>query len=130
MTGRWRSRRCDRGSAAVYAVMAVGLLVVAALGAVTVAGIVAGHRKAAAAADLAALAGASAVQRGRPACAAAVEIAEANRSRLVGCSVLGPVVQVEVIVEVGSPFETWSMRGRARAGPVRSSGADGPVRAW
>ncbi len=83
-----------RGSAAVLGVGLVGVLVsVAALVAV-LAGAVADQRRVEAAADLGALAGASAVQHGRSACPAAREVARRNGAAVTSCTVAGEVVAV------------------------------------
>lgn len=118
--------RDQRGSAAVFGIAFTGLLVTATLVGATVAALLVGQRRAAAGADLAALAGASALQQGRPACAEATELATANGTRLVRCETRGELVTVEVTVEVASVFgsgsaggSTWTVRARARAGPVR-----------
>ncbi|MDO9494096.1 MAG: flp pilus-assembly TadE/G-like family protein, partial [Nocardioides sp.] len=68
----------ERGGATVFAVacLAVMLLVGAALG--VVAAMVAAHRTAQSAADLAALSGAAELGRGRDPCRAAAETAAAN----------------------------------------------------
>ena len=75
------------------------------------------HR-AAAAADLAALAGADAargITTGDP-CLVATATAEKNDARLLSCSVTGPgIVEVTTELHQGSPLGAAS--GRARAGP-------------
>ncbi len=75
-------------------------------------------RRAAAAADLAALAGAVAVQQGREPCAEASAVATANHARLSSCSVLAEDVRVGVDVDAGRVLgrPLW-VSGRARAGP-------------
>ncbi len=109
----------EKGSAAVLGVVMVCLLTTLALVAVVASGILVGHRRAGAAADLAALAGAAAVQRGEDACAAAGHVAGANSARLVGCTTVGETVSIEVATEVPSAFgATWTVAARARAGPV------------
>ena len=72
------------------------LLVTGALG--VVGAMVVDHRRAQAAADLAALAGASATARGEHECAAAGEVAERNGAHLQECSVAGQAVTVVVTV--------------------------------
>lgn len=111
-------RRDQRGAATVFAVacLAVLLLVGAALG--VVAAMVHAHRQAQAAADLAALAGAQAVARGRDPCAAAGAIAASNGAALTGCTVAGS--DVVVTVRVDGPHwlgQRADLDGRARAGP-------------
>jgi len=111
--------RDERGGATVFAVacLAVLLLVGAALG--VVAAMVAAHRSAQAAADLAALSGAAELGRGRDPCAVAADTATANGASVVGCSVSGRDVVVEV--EVVGPHwlgQVADLSASARAGPA------------
>jgi secretion/DNA translocation related TadE-like protein len=62
-------------------------------------GVLVAQRRVQAAADLAALAGAAAAQRGEDACAAAAKVAERNAARLATCSVQGSAAS-EVLVAV------------------------------
>ena len=110
--------RGDRGAASLFAVSCLALLLVlgAALG--VVAAIVRAHRMAAAAADLAALAAATALQRGGDPCTAAGEIAEANGASVATCRVVGS----DVVVGVTVSGPDWlgpdvDLPGTARAGP-------------
>jgi len=83
--------------------------------------VVARHR-AQAAADLAALAAAGGLARGAQAgCARAVAVAEAMRTAIADCSVVGldVVVAVDVSVALGR-FGIGTARAIARAGPVNS----------
>lgn len=80
-------------------------------------GLLVAKRRAAAAADLAALAGAGAVQRGNPGCAAAATTAGANQARVVSCRQDGDIVEVEVAVAVHAVPGVAEVRDRARAGP-------------
>ncbi|GAA1914021.1 hypothetical protein GCM10009737_14180 [Nocardioides lentus] len=118
--GRGRGSPGDREEGAatvlVCALLAVLLLVGAALG--VVAAMVADHRRAQAAADLAALAAATVLQRGEDACGTAARVAADNGARLVACT----VEQHDVLVtaEVTGPRwlgQTGDLVGRARAGP-------------
>jgi secretion/DNA translocation related TadE-like protein len=85
--------------------------VVATLGAVAVA-----RHRAAAAADLAALAGAAHVLDGSArACGEARLVASAQSAALSSCRLDGAVVTVEVAVRLG---RLGAARARARAGPV------------
>ena len=111
------SRR-ERGAASLLVATCVALLLTigAALG--VVAALVRSHRSAQSAADLAVLAAASAWQRGEDACGAAARLARANAAELVGCSVHGDDVLVEV--EVTGPRwlgQTADLSAQARAGP-------------
>jgi secretion/DNA translocation related TadE-like protein len=112
-------RRDERGGATVFAVacLSVLLLVGAALG--VVAAMVAAHRTAQAAADLAALSGAAELGRGRDPCVAAAVAATANGASVTGCSVSGRDVVVEV--EVAGPHwlgQVADLEAAARAGPA------------
>lgn len=111
--------RGDRGGATVFtaACVAVLLLVGSALAVVTAA--LVGHRKAQAAADLAALAAASARAEGSDGCSAGAAIAEANDVRQIACTSAGEVVTVKVSVP-GPDWLAWSadLTARARAGPA------------
>lgn len=110
--------RPDRGAASLLAVnlIALLLLVGAALG--VVAAMFRAHRVAQSAADLAALAGATALQRAGPGCAAAAEVAAANGADLTSCAVAGP--EVRVTVRVAGPRwlgQSGDLTAQARAGP-------------
>jgi secretion/DNA translocation related TadE-like protein len=111
--------RDERGAATVLVLAFLGLLlfVGAALG--VVGALVRAHRSAQSAADLAALAGASALARGEDACADAAAVAEANDSTLVSCVPDG--FEVRVAVEVSGPRwlgQTSNLTADARAGPA------------
>ncbi|HZJ05497.1 MAG TPA: Rv3654c family TadE-like protein [Nocardioidaceae bacterium] len=116
---RRRRHLDERASAAVLGTVVIGLLVTLTLVGGTIAALLVGQRRAASGADLAALAGASALQQGRSGCAEASTLAEANRVRVVRCAVSGDVVTVDVSTEVASALgSAWTLRARARAGPV------------
>lgn len=108
----------ERGAATVLVVACLGLLLLVGCALAVVAAMVTAHRSAQAAADLAALAGAGAVQDARDPCAAAAAVAADNGARLVRCSVAGDDVTVEVEVTgprwLGQPHD---LAARARAGP-------------
>lgn len=100
----------------VIACLAVLLLLGAALG--VVAAMVRTHRAAQSAADLAALAVASALVGGGEPCSAGARIAAANGARLIGCVLDRRVATVRVVV----PGPHWlgqvaDLEGEARAGP-------------
>jgi secretion/DNA translocation related TadE-like protein len=121
-----RANRRQDGSASVLATVVVGVLAFAALLTAVVGGAVADKRRVEVAADLGALAGASAVQRGDDGCGAAAAIVTRNRSRLVGCSVAGPVISVRTARDTRRVLGLrLTLTSRARAGPV--SAATGPV---
>lgn len=110
----------ERGSATVHATFFIGLLTMVALVGAAVSALYVGQRRAASAADLAALAGASALQRGESGCAAAGSIAGVNGAELVGCNTTGDELTVEVTVAVPTLFRgTFGVRAEARAGPVQ-----------
>lgn len=109
----------ERGAASLLVVALTGVLLLVGCALGVVAAMVADHRRAAAAADLAALAGAAALQRGDDGCAAAEPLAAANGARLVDCAVEGS--DVLVTVEVTGPRwlgQRGDLVGRARAGPA------------
>jgi secretion/DNA translocation related TadE-like protein len=113
------SRRTERGSATLFAVACLSLLLLlgAALG--VVAAIVQAHRVAQSAADLAALAAADAVASARDPCGAGDEVARANGATMTGCSVAGREVVVHVRV-TGPRWlgQTGDLDATARAGPA------------
>lgn len=116
-----RLARChgDAGSGAVW-VLAVALVavLVAMLFAARGAAVVARHR-ADAAADFAALAGATrAIEGATGACSLARGIAARNGAQLTRCTVMGVVVEVETRVSLPGALRRWSATGAARAGPV------------
>jgi secretion/DNA translocation related TadE-like protein len=113
-----RGARSEDGSAIPFVVACLGLLLLvgAALG--VTAAMIDDHRRAQAAADLAALAAAADLQRGADGCSAGVRIATANGARLVGCDILGE--DVTVTVRVRGPRwlgASGDLTARARAGP-------------
>ncbi|WP_246081746.1 Rv3654c family TadE-like protein [Nocardioides litoris] len=117
---RRRPVRSERGAAALLTLAMAGvlLLVGAALG--VVGAVLAAHRQAQAAADLAAVAGARSVADGDDACAAAAGLARANGATLTGCTTDGR--DVRVTVRVTGP--RWlglraDLDAEARAGPAR-----------
>lgn len=111
--------RDERGAATLLVTACLGLLMLVGCALAVVAAMVTAHRSAQAAADLAALAGAGAIQEGGDACAAAGSVAVANDARLIGCTVAGDDVTVEVKVRgprwLGQPHD---LSAQARAGPA------------
>jgi len=97
----------------------MGLLVTVAVATSGAVGVVAAHRRAQSAADLAALAGASALQDGRDPCQQAGTIAKRNGASLRGCDVDGWDVGVVVARTVRLPGGSMELKARGRAGPVR-----------
>jgi secretion/DNA translocation related TadE-like protein len=122
--GARNSRADQRGAAALLVLGFAGVLLVLALVIVSGARLLVAQRETAAAADLAALAGAGAAQRGEPACPAARTVAAANRGTLAGCRTDGEVVTVRVETEVRGAFGLGAtVASRARAGPVETGDA-------
>ncbi len=113
-----RVRRGEDGAATVLALAMVGLLVSVAVAAVGVVGVVAAHRRAQAAADLAALAGAAALSEGRDPCVRAAELARRNDAVLRRCQVAGWNVRVAVETTWELPGRPMTLEGRSHAGPV------------
>ncbi|SDQ74180.1 Rv3654c family TadE-like protein [Thermostaphylospora chromogena] len=117
------SESAERGSATVWAVALMALLMAVAV-VFTYAGMarVARHR-AQSAADLSALAAARlAVEGEERACSAARSLARMNRSALDHCSVRESVAEVEVTVRFAPPVVPERLiHARARAGPVEGA---------
>ncbi len=110
MTGRG-----EGGAATILVVAMAGVLMFVMTGLAAAGGLVTAQRRAQAAADLAALAGASRLDE---ACAEAGEIAAANTAALEVCRVDGRDVTVEV--SVPGPRVPWRdvrVSAEARAGP-------------
>lgn len=115
---RSRARAAERGVSTVYALMAFVTLLMALAVVASGVRLARAQHQAAAAADLAALAGAQAVGASSDPCEAAARVASANGAQLRSCRISGDVV--DVLVELSSPRlwgRTWLLRGRARAGP-------------
>ena len=111
----------QRGAATVVTVALAGVLLLVGAAAGVVGAIVVAHRQAQAAADLSALAAATAAAdpAGRDPCTVADQIASENEASLRSCVVEGQ----DVVVEVTVPGPRWlgqdqDLGARARAGPV------------
>lgn len=123
----------DAGSAAVLVTVLAGVMLVTALVGAAVGGLVVGQRRAAVAADLAALAGADLLAGpGRvgvaaaAACARAAETAAANGAELTECRTVGSDLTVTTTVHVAGPWGTaWTVSAAARAGPATSVAGPG-----
>ena len=114
-------RRGEHGAGSVLAAAMLGLLVTVTVAVGGAVGIIATHRIAQAAADLAALAGATALQQGGDPCRQAAVVADRNRASLTRCEVLGWVVTVVVSADTARlPGGVLDLRARARAGPAVS----------
>jgi secretion/DNA translocation related TadE-like protein len=112
-------RRDARGSATVLVLAMLGVVLTVAAGIAVFGAAVVDQRRVEAAADLGALAGAGALQRGEPACAAAATVVERNGARLTGCVPVGQ----DVTVRVARPARrflglSWAVTSVGRAGPA------------
>lgn len=106
-----RRRLDDCGAALVTAMVLAGLLVVVALVGGGVADLFAAGRRAAAAADLGALAGAPAAQTSElGACATAAWIVRENGATLRTCSVVDGDIRLTASVRPRSPWSGWLAR--------------------
>ncbi|MCW2761150.1 MAG: pilus assembly protein TadE [Marmoricola sp.] len=110
--------RREDGAGTVLAVAMMGLLVTVTVGVSGAVGVVAAHRRAQSAADLASLAGAGALQDGGDPCQRAGVVAERNGAELRGCDVDGWDVAVVVARAVRLPGGELDLEARGRAGPV------------
>lgn len=113
----------ERGSAALWVLWAVTVLVATAVVGWSLASVLAARQRAEAAADLAALAAARSAVEGQEACERAAVVATEDGARLAACSVAADaVVDVLVEVRVTAPWlhrlDLPPARARARAGPV------------
>lgn len=111
----------DRGAATVLTVAMAGVLLLVGAATGVVGAVVVAHRRAQAAADLSALAAATALAHpsGRDPCTAAAEVAGANGAVLDACRVEGS----DVVVEVRVSGPRWlgqdqDLAAAARAGPA------------
>jgi secretion/DNA translocation related TadE-like protein len=112
-------RAGERGAAALLTVAMAGVVMFVGTALGLVGALVVDHRRAQAAADLAALAGAGAAARGDPGCVAAGEVAQLNDADLLECAVDGATVLVRV--RLGGPRwlgQQSDLEASARAGPA------------
>ncbi|GGD13359.1 Rv3654c family TadE-like protein [Nocardioides daphniae] len=115
MTGRSRT---ERGAGTILVVTTATVLLTMAIVMAACVGLLHAHRRAQAAADLAALAGAAALQQGADGCGQADEVAALNGASLVRCRVTDR--RVRVVAGVRGP--AWGgfddeLLGEAEAGP-------------
>lgn len=108
----------ERGAATVVALGLVAVLVFMAAICAGSAAIVVAHRRAQTAADLAALAGAGALQRGADPCFEAARIAGRHDADVTRCVVDGLSVVVATAVELAPALGGADVPARARAGPL------------
>ena len=111
--------RPEDGAGTVLAVAMLGVVVTVTVAAGGVVGVIASHRAAQSAADLAALAGAAALQDGGDACQQAALVAQRNHARLRRCQVQEWNVAVVVAADTARlPGGVLDLEARGRAGPV------------
>jgi secretion/DNA translocation related TadE-like protein len=111
--------RSEEGIGTILALCMSGVLLAVGWVVAGVVAMAATQHRAAAAADLSALAGAGAHRQGHSACEAAAEVALANDARLLSCDDDAGVVRVEVVAEsVKLLGRRWESVRTARAGPV------------
>ena len=114
------SDRPDTGSATLWVVVAMAVVVAVAAGCVAVGTVVVARHRADIAADAAALAAAGAVLDGQAAaCTAAAAIARLDGALLTRCGLDGAGAQVEVRLSLpGGLGRFGTAVGQARAGPA------------
>jgi secretion/DNA translocation related TadE-like protein len=111
-------KRGDRGAVTVLALAVLAMLILLTAGFGVAEAIVVAHRRAQAAADLAALAAAQAIQRARDPCGEASTVAAGNGAALDQCRIDGE----DVLVTARVPGPRWlgahgDLSAQARAGP-------------
>jgi secretion/DNA translocation related TadE-like protein len=116
------AHREESGATTVFALAVVATLLVLTVGCCVAGSAVVTHRRAQAAADLAALAAAQALQDTGAGCAAAAATAVANGARLEDCRVVGLDAVVTVRAEGPALLGAVALRARARAGPDAGDG--------
>ena len=114
-------KRYEDGAAVVIAIGLVAVLTLVAVTSAGVVAIIATHRQVQSAADLAALAGAAAGQEGRTPCADARRIGARNGVLVSRCQVVGLIVTVVVERRLPRVLGDRVLRARARAGPAEPS---------
>lgn len=107
----------DSGVMTTWAAIACAALLVAVLGLAHLGAAVVARHRAQAAADLAALAAATALRDGFPACESGSDLAARNGATLAACHEVGGG---DVYVEVEVPVLSASATARAKAGPLES----------
>jgi len=117
-------RRAESGAGTVLGLSMAGVVLFVAMAVVGATAVVTAHRSAQSAADLAALAGATALQRGEDACGQARHVARANRATLRGCAVEGWTVTVTVTAPSAEILgRRMEQAARGRAGPALRTGS-------
>jgi secretion/DNA translocation related TadE-like protein len=107
----------EEGFATVAAVALIGLMLTVALVAAGITALIATHRKASVAADLGALAGATAARSGEAPCDVAARIVNANGATVMTCTVAEDDVLLTVRARPPGALSGLELRARARAGP-------------
>lgn len=117
---RKRSRAKDRGSATIWCVAVMGLVLMVGMTFAIVGAARVAHHRAQSAADLSALAAARrAFADPVEACAHAATLAQANGAVLLECAIIEPVAEVTTSVSFALPgLGTRAVTGHARAGPA------------
>lgn len=117
---RQSDRAAERGSATLWGVALMGLLMAIAMVFATVGSVRVARHRVASAADLSALAAARvAMVDPAGACDRATALAEQNGVKIARCSLTGDVVDVWTALSVVVPLVgPRTLTGRARAGPV------------
>ena len=105
MSKRTRPGRDGRGSASVLVAGLLGVLVVLSGAALLVAGFAVAHHRARAAADLAAVSGATVFGQGADACRQARRSARDNGATVMSCEQVGDQIDYVVSVRVGGGLE-------------------------
>jgi secretion/DNA translocation related TadE-like protein len=109
----------ERGSGTVHVLVVMTLLSTVAGTTALVGAAISVRHRAETAADLAALSGASALQRGTPGCSAAGVVARANGAELADCTVNGVMVNVTVRLRPQGPLARLpAATAGAQAGPA------------
>lgn len=110
-------RRSEVGVVTSTVLLVASALAVLALAAVAGGQVLVAHRQAGSAADLGALAGAVALQRGQDACAAARRLVVRSDARVRTCQVSAERVRLTVTVDLGVAGRQVGVSARAHAGP-------------
>ncbi|MGI5268455.1 Rv3654c family TadE-like protein [Nonomuraea sp. CA-218870] len=117
--------RHDRGSATLWGVALMGLLMTVALAFATAGSVRVARHRAHDAADLSALAAAElALVDPEGACARAAALARQNGADLSSCAITGAVADVRTSLTISLPgFGARTVTGRSRAGPAQAGPA-------
>lgn len=118
-----RAGRDEWGAGTVLGLTMAAVVLFMAFAVAGATAVVTTHRVAQSAADLAALAGANALQQGEDPCGHAGKVARANRATLRSCAVEGWTVSVSVTTSGATVLgRRVEQAARGRAGPVLQSG--------